>query len=97
MTLFLALALLHKLMSMLLPIFILPLLGLLSGVKPRLTLLALGIPYSGNPKVRYYTVFGLGPFNINKSPFRCPFGVAVRGKASLEIACIVHFVLMEPQ
>ena len=27
---------------------------------------------SGNPKVRYYTVFSFVPFNINKSPFRCP-------------------------
>ena len=62
--------------------------------------------YSGNPKLRYDTVFSLGPFNINKSPFRypfwafgvagTPFGVAGRGKASREIACIVHFVLLEP-
>ena len=63
MTLFLALALLHKLMSILLPIFVLPLLGFLSGVKPHLKLLALVIPYSGNPKVRYYIVFRLGPFH----------------------------------
>ena len=90
------LALLHKLMSLLFPIFVLPLLGLLSGVKPRLTLLALVIPYSGNTKVRYDSVFSLGPFDINKSPFRYPFWVAARGKASLEIACIIHFVLMNP-
>ena len=31
------------------------------------------VPYSGNPKVRYDTVFfSLGPFNINKRQFRCP-------------------------
>ena len=63
MTLFLlALALFHKLMSVLLPMFVLPLLGLLSGVKPHLNLLALVIPYSGNPKgkVRYDIVFSLG-------------------------------------
>ena len=71
-TLFLALALLHKLMSILLPIFVLPLLGLLSGVKPHLKLLALVIPYSGNPKVRYYIVFSLGPFHINKIQFCYP-------------------------
>ena len=32
-----------------------------------------------------------------KAHFDTPFGVAGRGKASLEIACIVHFVLTEPQ
>ena len=47
----------------------LPLSGLLAGVKPRVKLLALAMPYSGNPNVRYDTVFTLGPFNINKSPF----------------------------
>ena len=72
MTLFLALALLHKLMSIVLPIFVLPLLGLLSGVKPHLKLLALVIPYSWNPKVRYYIVFSLGPSYINKSQFCYP-------------------------
>ena len=35
----------------------LPILGLLSGVKPHLNLLALVIPYSGNPTVTYYIVF----------------------------------------
>ena len=80
---------------------LLPLSGLLAGVKPRVKLLALAIPYSGNPNVRYDTVFRLGPFNINKSQFRCPyvvtpFGVAGRGKASREIACIGHSVLWEP-
>ena len=79
MTLFLALALLHKLMSILLRIFVLPLLGLLSGAKPRLTLLALAIPYSGNPKVGYDTVFSLGSFNINKSPFRYLFWGCCQG------------------
>ena len=80
---------------------LLPLSGLLAGVKPRVKLLALAIPYSGNPKVRYDTIFSLGHFNINKSPFRCPyvvtpFGVAGGGKASREIACIGHSVLWEP-
>ena len=60
------------------------------------------VPYSGNPKVSYDTVFRLGPQNINKSPFRCtyvvtPFGVAGRGKASREIAYIGHSVLWEPE
>ena len=72
MTLFLVLALLHNLMSILLHIFVLPLLGLLSGVKPHLKLLALVIPYSRNPKVRYYIVFSLGPFYINKSHLFTP-------------------------
>ena len=41
--------------------------------------------------IRGDTVSSLGHFNINKSPFRCPyvftpFGVAGRGKASREIA-----------
>ena len=80
---------------------LLPLLGLLAGVKLRMKLLALVIPYSGDPKVRYDTVFSLGPFNINKSQFRClyvvtPFRVAGRGKASHEIACISNSVLWEP-
>ena len=59
---FLALAHSHKLMSILLPIFVLPLLGLLSGVKPHLKLLAFVIPYSGNPKVRYGIVLALALF-----------------------------------
>ena len=76
-------------------IMLIPLLGLLAGVKPRMKLLALVIPYSGDTRVRYDTVFSLGPFNLNKSQFRClyvvtPFGVAGRGKASHEIACIGH-------
>ena len=62
-----------------------------------MNLLALAIPYFGDPNVRYDAVFSLGPFNINKSHFVTPFEVAGRGKATLEIACIVHFVLMEPQ
>ena len=69
---FLALALSDKLMSILLPIFVLPLLGLLSGVKHHLKLLALVIPYSGNPNVRYGIVFSLGPFYINKKQFGYP-------------------------
>ena len=49
---FLAVALLHKLMSFyfMLPIFVLPLLGLLSGLNPHLQLLALVIPYLRNHK-----------------------------------------------
>ena len=79
---------------------LLPLSGLLAGVKPPVKLLALAIPYCGNPKVRYDTVSSLGPFDINESQFRCPyvvtpFGVAGRGKASREIACIGHSVLWE--
>ena len=66
-TVFLALALSDKLLSILLPIFLLLLFGLLSGVKPHLKLLALVIPYSGNTKVRYVIVFSLGPFYINKN------------------------------
>ena len=101
MTLFLALALLTKIKTYFIAPMLLPLLGLLAGVKPRVKLLALAIPYSGNPKVRYDSVFSLGPFNINKSPFHCPyvvtpFGVAGRGKASRGIACIGHSVLWEP-
>ena len=52
---------------------LLPLSGLLAGIKPRVKLLALAIPYSGNPNVRYDTVFTIGPFNINKSQFRCTY------------------------
>ena len=81
---------------------LLPLSGLLAGAMLREKLLALAIPYSWNPKVLYDTVFfSLGHFNINKSQFRCPyvvtpFGVAGRGEASREIACIGHSVLWEP-
>ena len=48
---------------------LLPLLGLLSGVKPRLKLLALSISYSWNPNEQFDNVFILGPFNINKLSF----------------------------
>ena len=101
MTLLLALALLTKIKAHFIAPMLLPLSGLLAGVKPRIKLLALAIPYCGNPKVRYDTVFSLGPFNINKSQFRCPyvvtpFGVAGRGKASRDFACIGHSVLWEP-
>ena len=81
---------------------LLPVSGLLAGVKPRVKLLAFAIPYSGNTKVCYDTgFFSHGTLNINKSPFRCPyvvtpFGVAGRGKASREIACIGHSLLCEP-
>ena len=101
MTLFLALALLKQIKAHFVAQVLLPLSGMLAGVKPCVKLLALAIPYCGNPKVRYDTVFSLGPFNINKSQFRCPyvvtpFGVAGRGKASREIACMGHSVLWEP-
>ena len=101
MTLFLTLALLTQIKANFVAYMFLPLLGLLAGVMARMKLLALVIPYSGNPKIRCDTVFSLGPFNINKSQCRCPyvvtpFGVAVSGKASLEIACIGHSVLWEP-
>ena len=69
---FLAFALSDKIMSILLPFFLLPLLGLLSGVKPHLKLLALVIPYSGNPRIRYDIVFSLGPCYINKNQFCYP-------------------------
>ena len=81
--------------------FCYPLLGLLSGVTAHLKLIALVISYYGNPKIRCGTVFSIGHFNINKRQLRCPyvrtpFGVAGRGKASREIACIGHSVLWEP-
>ena len=71
------------------------------GGKAYLKLIALVISYYGNPKIRCDTVFSLDHFNINKSPFHCPyvvtpFGVAGRGKASREIACIGHSVIWEP-
>ena len=80
---------------------LLPLSGLLAGVKSRVKLLALDIPHSGNPKVRYDTVFSLGPFNIDNAYFVAhmlftPFGVAGWGKTSREIACIGHSLLWEP-
>ena len=71
-TVVLALARLYKLMSISLPIFVLPLFGLLSCVKPHLKLLALVIPYLWNRNVRYDIVFTLGPFYINKSQFCYP-------------------------
>ena len=75
MTLFLALALLTYIKAHFVAHMLLPLSGLLAGVKPRVKLLALDIPHSGNPKVRYDTVFSLGPFNIDKSLFRCPYAI----------------------
>ena len=101
MALFLSSALITQIKAHFVAHMLLPLSGLLAGVKPRVKLLALAIPYSGNPKVRYDTVSSIGPFNINKSPFRClcvvtPFGVAGRGKASRKIACIGHSLLWEP-
>ena len=61
---FLALAPLTYIKAHFIAPMLLPLSGLLAGVKPRVKLLALAIPYSGNPKVRYDTVFSIGPFNI---------------------------------
>ena len=72
-TVLLALAFLNKLMSFQLPFLVLPLLGLVSGVKPHLQLLALVTPYSRSPKVRYDVVFNLGPFYINKTQFCYPY------------------------
>ena len=48
---------------------LLPLSGLLAGVKPRVKLLALSISYSWNPNEQLGDVFFLGPFNINKWSF----------------------------
>ena len=81
---------------------LLPLSGLLAGVKPRVKLLALAIPYSGNTKVRYDTVFSIGLLTKIKAHFidpmlLPPFGVAGRGKDSREIACMGHSVLWEPK
>ena len=75
MTLFLSLALLTKIKAHFIAPMLLPLSGLLAGVKPRVEWPALAIPYSGNPKLRYDTVFSLGPFNIDKSLFRCPYAI----------------------
>ena len=44
--------------------FLLPFLGLLSGVTPHLKLLALVIPYQRNPKVIYGSGVSLGAFYI---------------------------------
>ena len=60
-------------MSFQLPFLVLPLLVMLSGVKPHLQLLALVTPYSGNPKVRYDIVLTLALFYINKTRFCCPY------------------------
>ena len=48
------------------------------------------------------SVFSLGAFRYMNVKFVArfcitPFGVAVRGKASLKIACVGHTVLGEPQ
>ena len=43
---------------------LLPLSGLLAGVKPRVKLLALAIPYSWNPNEQLGNDFSLGHFNI---------------------------------
>ena len=59
---FLELALLTYIKANFVAHMLLPHLGLLAGIKPRMKLLALAIPYYGNPKVRYDTVFILGPF-----------------------------------
>ena len=69
---FLALAPLYKLMSILSHIFVLPLLGLLSGVKPHLKIACIGYSVLGEPQGRYGIVFSLGPFYINKANFVVP-------------------------
>ena len=71
MSMILTYVLLHKYMPIVFNTPLLPIFGLLSGVKPHLKLLALVIPYSGNPKVQYYIVFSLGPFNIIKFCYPC--------------------------
>ena len=69
------------------------------GVKAHLKLIALVSSYYGNPKIRCDIVFSIGHFfNINTRQLRfpyvvTPFGVAGRGEASREIACIGHSVL----
>ena len=71
--------------------------------KPTLEMLALVIPYSEYIiREAMKLLFGLRAFrkiNVNFVALFCitPFGVAVRGKASLQIACIGHSVLGEPQ
>ena len=52
--------------------FCYPLVGLLSGVKAHLKLIALIISYYGNPKIRGDTVSSIGHVNINKRQLRCP-------------------------
>ena len=82
-------------MSIMLPIFLLPILGLLSGAKPHLKWLALVIPYSGNPMVRYYIVFSLGPSYINKSQFCYPcFWLTSKGDFGV---ATIFGILMAPQ
>ena len=60
-TLVLALLFTHKYMSIFYP-FLLPLLGLRSGVEPSLRELELVSPYSEKPKVRYVSDFNIGYF-----------------------------------
>ena len=98
---FLALAFSNKLMSFKLPFLVLPLLGLLSGLKPHLQLLALVTPYSGNPKVRYYIVFNLGPFYINKAQLLPLFFLTLNGdfgvKAHPSLPANIFGILVAPQ
>ena len=70
------------------------LLGLLSRANPHLKLIALDIPHLRKPKIRYNIGFNLGICK-KKLCFVTPFGVAVRGNATLTIACIGHSVLGE--
>ena len=67
---------------------VLPLLGLLSRANPHLQLIALVIPYLRHPKVRYDIGFSLGAFTKIKYVLLPIFAVAVRGNATLTIACI---------
>ena len=63
--------------------------------------LALGIPYSGNTKLRCDPGFSLDTFYINKCNFCYPFlplfGSTVRGKGIPKIAFIGHSVLGNPK
>ena len=75
--------------------------GLLAGVKPRMKLHALAIPYSGNPKVPYDTVFSLGPFNINKTNFVAYMSLPLLGllagvKPGMKLLAFGHSVLWQP-
>ena len=80
----------------------LPILGLLSEVKAPLACIYHSI-FGDHYNVGYDTVFLAFALSDKLmsivSPIFCitPFGVAVRGKASLKIACICHSVLGEPQ
>ena len=67
-------------------------LGLLAGERPHITLLALVLPYSGNPTGRFDTAFSLGIIPKINAPFFSLFGVAGRGKALPKMAGIGHSI-----